>query len=98
MGTFYWWKVKANDTNTEGTWSTQDFSFYVPSCIPGDVNADAEILVTDVIYLINYLWKGGDPPQPIPSCGDIQCDGEIDVQDVIYLINYLFKGGPPPGC
>jgi len=97
-GAFYWWKVKAKDTNTEGTWSSQTFKFYVPSCIPGDINADTDINVTDVIYLINYLFKGGDPPEPILGCGDMQCDGKVDVTDVIYLINYLFKGGPPPGC
>src|SRR3990170_2820715 len=33
-GAFYWWKVKAKDTNTAGTWSTQTFKFFVPSCVP----------------------------------------------------------------
>ncbi len=98
IGIFYWWKVKAKDTNTQGTWSTQTFSFYVPSCMPGDANADAKANVTDVIYLINYLFKGGPPPQPILTCGDIQCDGKVNVSDVIFMINYLFKGGPAPGC
>ncbi|HEX9917475.1 MAG TPA: dockerin type I repeat-containing protein [candidate division Zixibacteria bacterium] len=97
-GIFYWWKVKAKDNNTSGTWSTQTFKFYVPSCLPGDANADTKVNVTDVIYLINYLFKGGPPPQPISACGDFQCDGKVNVTDVIYLINYLFKGGPPPGC
>ncbi|MDH4222948.1 MAG: dockerin type I repeat-containing protein, partial [candidate division Zixibacteria bacterium] len=98
VATFYWWKVKAKDTNTEGTWSSQTFNFFVPSCIPGDANGDTKKEVTDVIYLINYLFKGGPLPQPILSCGDMNCDGEVKVTDVIYLINYLFKGGPPPGC
>jgi hypothetical protein len=98
IGIFYWWKIKAKDTNSPGTWSTQTFSFYVPSCMPGDANADAKANVTDVIYLINYLFKGGPPPQPILTCGDIQCDGKVNVSDVIFMINYLFKGGPAPGC
>ncbi len=97
-GIFYWWKVKARDTNTAGTWSTQTFKFFVPSCMPGNVNGDAHVNVTDVIHLINYLFKGGPSPLPIRMCGDVQCDGNVNVGDVIYLINYLFKGGPPPGC
>lgn len=98
IGIFYWWKVKAKDTNTQGTWSTQTFSFFVPSCMPGDATGDAKVTPTDVIYIINYLFKGGPPPQPILMCGDMQCDGKVNVTDVIHLINYLFKGGPPPGC
>ena len=60
--------------------------------------ADANVNVTDVIHLINYLFKGGPPPQPISACGDVQCDGNVNVTDAIFMINYLFKGGPPPGC
>ncbi|HEX9916666.1 MAG TPA: choice-of-anchor Q domain-containing protein [candidate division Zixibacteria bacterium] len=70
--------------------------------ICGDANGDGQITVSDVVYLINYLFKGGPPPecppQPYLSCGDANCDGKVTVSDVIYLINYLFKGGPPPGC
>ncbi len=66
---------------------------------PGDANHDMTVTVTDVIHLINYLFKGGPPPDPFVS-GDVNGDCKIDVTDVIYLINYLFKGGPAlkPGC
>jgi hypothetical protein len=64
----------------------------------GDANGDRAITVTDAIYLINYLFKGGPEPQPL-SAGDANCDSVITVSDVVYLINYLFKGGPPsPVC
>jgi hypothetical protein len=98
VATFYWWKVKAKDTNTAGTWSTQTFKFFVPSCIPGDIDANTIVNVGDVIYLVNYLFRGGPPPKPISQCGDVQCDGKVTVADAIFLINYLFKGGPAPGC
>ncbi len=61
----------------------------------GDVNEDGKITVSDVIYLINYLFKGGPAPAPL-EVGDVNCDSSVTVSDVIYLINYLFKGGPPP--
>jgi len=63
----------------------------------GDVNGDGNIDVADVIYLINFLWRGGPPPTPYET-GDANCDGEVTVSDVVYLINYLFFGGPIPNC
>lgn len=63
--------------------------------IGGDVNCDAKATVADVVYLINYLFKGGPAPNPYWS-GDANCNGKVNVADVVYLINYLFKGGPPP--
>jgi hypothetical protein len=65
--------------------------------ITGDANGDKVDNVTDVVYLINYLFKGGSAPVPL-STGDVNCDGKVTVSDVIYLINYLFKGGPKPAC
>jgi hypothetical protein len=63
--------------------------------LPGDANGDGQLNVSDVVYLINYLFIGG----PAPGChlaGDVNCDGAINVTDVVYLINYLFIGGPAP--
>jgi hypothetical protein len=51
-----------------------------------------------VVYIINYLFKGGPAPVPVVQAGDANCDGQVSVADVVYLINYLFKGGPVPGC
>ena len=66
---------------------------------PGDSNHDMIVNVTDVIYLINYLFKSGPPPYPIVAA-DVNADCIVNITDVIYLINYLFKGGPAPkpGC
>jgi hypothetical protein len=97
--TFYFWKVKAVDKWGLFSWCNQPFwSFYfIPLLSRGDVNADSKLNVTDAIYLINYLFKGGPPPVSMEQ-GDTNCDSKITVTDVIYLINYLFKGGPPPAC
>lgn len=62
----------------------------------GDTNADKQVTVSDVIYLVNYLFKGGPLPVPVMEAGDPNCDGKVTVSDVIYLVNYLFKGGLPP--
>jgi hypothetical protein len=72
-------------------------SFNVTAVPPqrGNVNCDGQVNVTDVIYIIAYLFKGGLSPRPLDS-GDANCDSKVTVADVVYLINYLFKGGPPP--
>jgi len=64
----------------------------------GDANEDQVIDLGDVVYLINYLFKGGPPPVPCLEAGDANCDGFVDLGDVVSLVNYLFKGGPPPPC
>jgi len=64
---------------------------------PGDVTFDGERRdLEDVIYLINYIYKGGPaPPHPI-SAEITEPDSNIDIEDVLYLINYLYKFGPDP--
>jgi len=49
----------------------------------------------DVVYLIVYLFRGGDPPTPYEA-GDVNLDDMVNSSDVVYLINYLFRGGSPP--
>jgi len=71
------------------------FTYTVNEYLRGDPNSDGKKTVSDVIYLINYLFKGGPAPDPV-SLGDANCDDKVTVSDVIYLINYLFKGGDPP--
>jgi len=65
--------------------------------IKGDANGDGIVNVGDVVYLIDYLFRGGPAPSFLVT-GDVTCDGMINVGDVVYLITYLFKGGDPPGC
>ncbi len=61
----------------------------------GDVTGDGLVNASDVIFLINYLFRSGSPPDPL-EIGDVNCDGEVNGSDVVYLINYLYQGGPPP--
>ena len=63
----------------------------------GDVNGDGRILTTDVTYLINYLYKGGETPFP-PETGDINGSGNIRADDITSLVNFLFKCGSVPAC
>ena len=62
----------------------------------GDVNADNRITVSDVVYMINWIFGGGPEPIPDQLVGDVNCDATANISDVVYLIDYIFGGGPAP--
>jgi len=63
----------------------------------GDANTDDLINVGDAVFLINYVFRGGDPPEPVEA-GDANGDGGTNVGDAVYLISFIFKEGPFPKC
>jgi hypothetical protein len=63
--------------------------------ICGDIDGDGVVFGGDVIILLNYLFREGPPPNPLPA-GDVNIDGKINGGDVIHLLNYLFRDGPAP--
>jgi len=68
--------------------------------ICGDADGNGEgPLVTDLVFLVDYIFKGGPPP-PVLAAGDANgIDGDlINVADLSYLVDYLFKSGPAPIC
>ena len=65
--------------------------------IQGDANKDWVIDIGDVVYLINYLYRGGPSPDSL-ELADCNCDDIVNVGYVVYLVSYLYRNGPPPGC
>ena len=61
----------------------------------GDVNGDGSITASDIIYLVNHVFKGGVAPICLDD-GDANDDGGMTSSDIIYLVNYVFKGGADP--
>ncbi len=63
----------------------------------GDANGNWAVNILDVSFIINYLYKHAQAPNPLESA-DINHSGGINILDVSYLINYLYKHGPALNC
>ncbi|MGB8658095.1 MAG: dockerin type I repeat-containing protein [Candidatus Zixiibacteriota bacterium] len=103
-GLFIWTPTQADTGTWIGSFSATDpcgamdvhpVSFSVAILACGDCTGDGIVDAGDVVYLINYLFKGGAPPAPICRA-NADCIGALDVADVIVLVNYLFRNGGPP--
>jgi len=76
--------------------SDGEFNYYADAAfIPGDANGDGGVNVSDAVWIVNYVFVGGDPPQPLESA-DSNCDSMVNVSDAVFLINYVFVGGEAP--
>jgi hypothetical protein len=93
----YFWCVRAGDGSELSDWSSPAAFVVGPPYICGDANGDALANVADAVFLINFVFKGGQAPEPLEA-GDANCDGQTNVGDAVYMINYVFKGGPAPCC
>jgi hypothetical protein len=61
--------------------------------IPGNVDmADQNVDISDLTYLIGYLYLGGSKP-PVPITADMDNDCWIDIADLTRLIDFLYLSG-----
>jgi len=63
--------------------------------VRGRVNSDDRVDIADIIFLVNYLFVGGEAPVPMVAA-DTNHDFAVDLSDGLYLLNFLFQGGPQP--
>jgi bacillolysin len=69
----------------------------VEDYICGDANADIDVNISDAVYIINYIFTGGNPPDPFDA-GNVNCDGEVNVSDAVWIVNFIFVPGSPAPC
>lgn len=85
-------ELDPNSCSIDATFEQLDF-YECFMC--GDVNNSGSLNVSDVIYMINYIFAGGPPP---PYCvGNANGDCVLSISDAVFIINYIFGGGPSPG-
>lgn len=63
--------------------------------ICGDANSDGSVNVSDAVFIINYVFIEGTPPNPLEAA-EANCDGSVNVSDAVYIINFVFIGGNAP--
>jgi hypothetical protein len=63
--------------------------------LPGDVDGSGSIDVSDVVFMIGYIFGGGLPPVPLAR-GDVNCSKDVDISDAVFLISYIFSCGSAP--
>ncbi len=61
----------------------------------GDADGSRAVDIDDAVFLVNYIFAGGPPPDPEES-GDADCSGGLDIDDVVNLIAFIFSGGDAP--
>ena len=62
--------------------------------LPGDVNGDRKVTVTDVVLTASYVL-GNEPDPFILPAADMNSDGEITVTDVVRIANLVLNPGQP---
>jgi hypothetical protein len=91
----YYWRVRAYDQRGLGTWSDQIYSFLPYRSM--DASCDGRITIEDVVYNINYLYRGGKP-HCIIQVSDYNCSTTMTLVDILCQINHLFREGPVSCC
>jgi hypothetical protein len=71
-------------------------SVRVPYFVRGDCDGDGRVTITDAIYELDHLFRGGVRWYCDDAC-DVNDDGDTDLSDPIGILNHLFRGAPPTG-
>lgn len=89
--------VEVTDSDSPARMDTVEVSIdiYDPPYICGDASGDETVNVSDAVFIINYVFAGGDAPVPLESA-DADCSGTVNVSDAVVIINYVFVGGYDP--
>jgi len=78
------------------------YCFLIEKCcqgLRGDVTGDGNFYVDDLVFLVDYIFKGG-PPSDCVKASDVTLDGNVLIDDLVYMVNYIFPPHepPPPPC
>lgn len=93
--------ILANNQHITDPDTSFSYKLKILETLRGDPNRDGKQSILDVVFLVNFVFKGG--PEPFPyTLGNINCDftsGGIDIiniVDLIGVVNFVFRGGKAP--
>jgi len=82
------------------------YSFSVQTCVAksGDANADKNINLSDIVSLVNHVFKPQSCANQPSLCwisnlycrGDVTGDNLVNLSDIVYLVNFVFRGAAHP--
>lgn len=75
--------IRAINTTNGGVQINTSWGVY------GDANGDGRFNLSDITYMINYMFAGGSAPKDYLH-GDYDGNGRVDISDAVFLFNYLF--------
>ena len=86
------WNHYYNDINNpEFTQLNSEFKNFNSQYISGDVNADGEFNIADVVTLQKWLIDESDTKLKNCKSADVSADGQIDVIDLVILKNMILN-------
>lgn len=90
------WPMFQHDIRHTGIYTATNVALPLTSTfIRGDSNNDGIVDLTDAIFILNYLFQGGDAPS-CQDAADVNDDGILDISDAVAVLQYLFLGGNDP--
>ena len=64
--------------------------------VPGDLDGSFVVDIGDLVYLVDFMFTGGEPPRWPKWRANVNGDFSNDISDLVYLVDYMFTGGQPP--
>jgi len=64
--------------------------------LSGDLDGDFVIDISDLVYMVAYMFSGGDPVGYPRSRINVDGSLAVDIADLVYLVTYMLAGGPEP--
>lgn len=63
--------------------------------VRGDSNGDGNLDLSDAVFILAWLFLGGEPPA-CPPAANTDGSAAIELTDAVYLLSHLFLGGEEP--
>lgn len=64
--------------------------------LPGDVNGDFAVNISDLTFYVGWLFGGGAEPVWPKWRANVNGDRQFNISDLTYLVGYLFSSGSGP--